>query len=162
MMVFRKNDAPLDFDFQKVTEQSKDNAVFYVQYAHARTASIFRQAEAEMPGIDRGPAALAGAPLEKLTDSGEMGLIRRLAEYPRIVEAAAEAHEPHRIAFYLYDVASELHAQWNRGKELPQLRFINHDDSDSTRARLALVHATKLVLSSGLAILGVGAPEEMR
>jgi arginyl-tRNA synthetase len=162
MMVFRKNDAPLDFDFQKVTEQSKDNPVFYVQYAHARTASVFRQAETEMPGLDRSPAALAGAALEKLTDSGEMGLIRRLAEYPRIVEAAAEAHEPHRIAFYLYDVASELHAQWNRGKELPQLRFINHDDSESTLARLALVHATKLVLSSGLAILGVGAPDEMR
>jgi arginyl-tRNA synthetase len=162
MMVFRKNDAPLDFDFQKVTEQSKDNPVFYVQYAHARTASIFRQAEAEMPGVGRSLAALDAAPLEKLTDSGEMGLIRRLAEYPRIIEAAAEAHEPHRIAFYLYEVASELHAQWNRGKELPQLRFINHDDSDSTLARLALVHATKLVLSSGLAILGVGAPDEMR
>jgi arginyl-tRNA synthetase len=162
MMVFRKNDAPLDFDFQKVTEQSKDNPVFYVQYAHARTASIFRQAEAEMPDLDRSLEALAHAPLEKLTDSGEMALIRRLAEYPRVVEAAAEAHEPHRIAFYLHDVASEFHAHWNRGKELPQLRFINHADSHSTLARLALVHATKLVLSSGLAILGVSAPEEMR
>jgi arginyl-tRNA synthetase len=162
MMVFRKNDAPLDFDFQKVTEQSKDNPVFYVQYAHARTASVFRQAEAEMPAIDRSLAALAAAPLEKLTDSGEMALIRRLAEYPRIIEAAAEAHEPHRIAFYLHDVASEFHAHWNRGKELPQLRFINHADPHSTLARLALVHATKLVLSSGLAILGVSAPDEMR
>jgi arginyl-tRNA synthetase len=162
MMVFRKNDAPLDFDFQKVTEQSKDNPVFYVQYAHARTASIFRQAEAEMPALKKDKAALAKAPLERLTDSGEMALIRRLAEYPRVLEGATEAHEPHRVAFYLYEVAAEFHGHWNRGKELPQLRFINQTDSDSTVARLALVHATKLVLSSGLAILGVSAPEEMR
>jgi len=162
MMVFRKNDAPLDFDFQKVTEQSRDNPVFYVQYAHARTCSIFRQAEAEMPGLDTSPEALGRAPLDRLTDAGEMALIRRLLEYPRIIEAAATAHEPHRVAFYLHDVASELHGHWNRGKELPQLRFINSADSDSTLARLALVHATKLVLSSGLAILGVSAPEEMR
>jgi arginyl-tRNA synthetase len=162
MMVFRKNDAPLDFDFQKVTEQSKDNPVFYVQYAHARTCSVFRQAEAEIPGLDSGPRALAGASMARLDDSGEMALIRRLCEYPRIVEAAALAHEPHRIAFYLYEVASEFHGHWNRGKELPQLRFINQADRDSTLARLALVHATKLVLSSGLAILGVSAPEEMR
>jgi len=162
MMVFRKNDAPLDFDFQKVTEQSKDNPVFYVQYAHARTASIFRQAEAEMPALKKDKTALAKAPLERLTDSGEMALIRRLAEYPRVLEGAAETHEPHRVAFYLYEVAAEFHGHWNRGKELPQLRFINQTDSDSTVARLALVHATKLVLSSGLAILGVSAPEEMR
>ncbi len=126
MMVFRKNDAPLDFDFQKVTEQSKDNPVFYVQYAHARSCSIFRQAEAEMPGLGHGPGCPARKrPSERLTDSGEMALIRRLLEYPRVIEAAAEAHEPHRIAFYLHDVASEFHAHWNRGKELPQLRFIN-------------------------------------
>jgi len=162
MMVFRKNDAPLDFDFEKVTEQSKDNPVFYVQYAHARTASVFRQADAEMPALDKRPAALAKAPLGRLTDIGEMALIRRLAEYPRVLEGAAETHEPHRIAFYLYEVAAEFHGHWNRGKELPQLRFINQEDSDSTVARLALVHATKLVLSSGLAILGVSAPEEMR
>jgi arginyl-tRNA synthetase len=162
MMVFRKNDAPLDFDFQKVTEQSKDNPVFYVQYAHARTASVFRQAEAEMPSLDIRPEALRRAPLERLTDDGEMALIRRLAGYPRMLEGAAEAHEPHRIAFYLYELAADFHGQWNRGKELPQLRFINQQDSDATLARLALVHATKLVLSSGLAILGVSAPEEMR
>lgn len=162
MMVYRKNDAPLDFDFQKVTEQSKDNPVFYVQYAHARTCSIFRQAEAEMPGIDIRPEVLLRARFGLLADAGEMALIRRLAEYPRIVEAAAQAHEPHRIAFYLHDVASEFHGHWNRGKELPQLRFINQTDPDSTLARLALVHATKLVLSSGLTILGVGAPVEMR
>jgi arginyl-tRNA synthetase len=162
MMLYRKNDAPLDFDFAKVTEQSKDNPVFYVQYAHARTASIFRQAESEMPGLSKDDAALANAPLNLLDDPGEMALVRRLAEYPRIVEAAAEAHEPHRIAFYVHDLASEFHAHWNRGKELPQLRFINVTEPDSTLARLALVRAIKLVLAAGLAILGVSAPEEMR
>jgi len=162
MMIYRKNDAPLDFDFTKVTEQSKDNPVFYVQYAHARTASIFRQAEAEMPELKKDAAALAKAPLERLDDPGELALIRRLAEYPRIIESAAEAHEPHRVAFYLHDLASELHGHWNRGKELPQLRFINPGEPDSTLARLALVHAVKLVLASGLTILGVSAPEEMR
>lgn len=161
MMVFRKNDAPLDFDFQKVTEQSRENPVFYVQYAHARACSIFRQAEIEVPALT-GPARSGAAPLTRLADEGEIALIRRLLEYPRIVEAAATAHEPHRVAFYLYELASDFHGQWNRGKELPQLRFIDPVDSDSTLARLALVHATKLVLSSGLAILGVSAPEEMR
>jgi arginyl-tRNA synthetase len=162
MMVFRKNDAPLDFDFDKVTEQSKDNPVFYVQYAHARTCSVLRQAAAEMPELDTSPGALSRAPLHHLVDSGEMALIRRLAEFPRMIEGAAEAHEPHRVAFYLHELASDFHAHWNRGKELPQLRFINPTDSNSTLARLTLVHATKLVLSSGLAILGVSAPEEMR
>ncbi len=162
MMVYRKNDAPMDFDFQKVTEQSRDNPVFYVQYAHARTCSIFRQAATEMPQLTVDRDALRDASLELLADSGEMALIRRLAEYPRIVEAAAEAHEPHRVAFYLYELASDLHGHWNRGKELPQLRFINPADPDSTRARLALVEAVRLVLGSGLAILGVAAPEEMR
>jgi arginyl-tRNA synthetase len=161
-MVYRKNDAPMDFDFQKVTEQSKDNAVFYVQYAHARTRSVFRQAATEMPQLTVDTAALREAALERLADAGEMALIRRLAEYPRVVEAAAQAHEPHRIAFYLYELASDLHGHWNRGKELPQLRFINPQEMDSTRARLALVDAVRLVLSSGLAILGVAAPEEMR
>ncbi len=161
MMVFRKNDAPLDFDFQKVTEQSRENPVFYVQYAHARTCSIFRQAETEVPHLV--DAARRGeAPLGRLTDEGEVGLIRRLLEYPRMIESAAAAHEPHRVAFYLYELAADFHGHWNRGKELPQLRFIDSVDSESTLARLALVHATKLVLSSGLAILGVSAPEEMR
>ncbi len=162
MMIFRKNDAPLDFDFEKVTEQSKNNPVFYVQYAHARTASIFRQAEAEVPGLAMDAEALALAGYSRLDDIGEMALIRRLAEYPRIIEAAAEAREPHRIAFYLHDLASEFHAQWNRGKELPHLRFIVVPDVEVTTARLALVHGIKLVLSSGLAMLGVNAPEEMR
>ncbi len=162
MMIYRKNDAPLDFDFAKVTDQSKDNPVFYVQYAHARTASVFRQAAAEVSDLKLDPASLAKAPLDKLTDSGELALIRRLAEYPRIIESAAEAHEPHRVAFYLHDLASEFHGHWNRGKELPQLRFINAGEPDSTLARLALVHGVKLVLASGLSILGVSAPEEMR
>ena len=162
MMVYRKNDAPLDFDFKKVTEQSRDNPVFYVQYAHARTCSVFRQAKAEIPGLDIDSQALAEASFDQLQDSGEMALIRRLCAYPRVVETAAEAHEPHRIAFFLYDLASEFHGHWNRGKELPQLRFIEPSNRDLTLSRLALVHATKLVLSSGLAILGAGAPEEMR
>ena len=123
MMLYRKNDAPLDFDFQKVTEQSRDNPVFYVQYAHARCASVFRQAANELPGLDLAPAALEAAPLELLTDEGEIALIAKIAEWPRLIEAAATAHEPHRVAFYLYDLASALHAQWNRGKDLPQLRF---------------------------------------
>lgn len=162
MMVYRKNDAAMDFDFQKVTEQSKDNPVFYVQYAYARACSVFRQAASEVPDLVVDFSALRDVSLESLTDSGEIGLIRRLLEYPRIVEAAAHAHEPHRIAFYLHDLASEFHGHWNRGKELPQLRFINPANKDSTLARLALVEATKMVLTSGLAILGVSAPEEMR
>ena len=162
MMLFRKSDAPLDFDFQKVTEQSKDNPVFYVQYAHARTASVFKQASEQLPGLDLSPAALAAAPLERLGDEGEIGLLRRLAQWPRVVEAAAESHEPHRIAFYLHDLASDLHAHWNKGKDLPQLRFVNVDDSLSSHARLAMVRAVASVLASGLAILGVEAPVEMR
>jgi arginyl-tRNA synthetase len=161
MMLYRKNDAPLDFDFAKVTEQSKDNPVFYVQYAHARAASVFRQA-AEVAGLDASAAALARAPLSRLDDAGELQLVRRLAEYPRVVEAAAQAHEPHRVAFYVHDLASEFHGHWNRGKELPQLRFINAADADLTSARLALVRAVQLVLAGGLGILGVSAPEEMR
>ena len=162
MMIFRKNDAPLDFDFEKVTEQSKDNPVFYVQYAYARTRSVFRQAAAEIPGVALDAATLGAAPLDRLTDTGEMALIRRLAEYPRIIEAAALAHEPHRVAFYVHDLASDFHAHWNRGKELPHLRFINASEPGTTQARLALIHAINLVLWSGLTILGVGAPDEMR
>jgi arginyl-tRNA synthetase len=112
--------------------------------------------------VARDAASLARAPLDRLSDAGELALMRRLAEYPRIIEAAAEVHEPHRLAFYLHDLASEFHTHWNRGKELPQLRFINPLEPDSTSARLALVHAIKLVLASGLSILGVSAPEEMR
>ena len=133
-----------------------------MQYAHARSCSIFRQAATEIPDLKTDRATLSTATLDSLVDSGEMALIRRLCAYPRVIEAAAEAHEPHRIAFYLYELASELHTQWNRGKDSPHLRFIITTDRSSTLARLALVHATKLVLASGLAILGVNAPEEMR
>ncbi len=162
MMLYRKNDAPLDFDFQKVTEQSRDNPVFYVQYGHARIASVFRMAGEEMPDLAVSADALQSAPFDRLDDAGEIAMIRRLGEYPRLIEQAASSHEPHRIAFYLYELASDLHQQWNRGKELPQLRFIKHDDRDLTVARLALLRAVALVLASGLAILGVDAPEEMR
>src|SRR5215217_7605798 len=162
MMLFRKNDAPLDFDLAKVVEQSKDNPVFYVQYAHARCVSVFRQAGEAFPGTDLTPQTLAGADLSVLDDAGERDLLRRIAQFPRTIEAAAEAHEPHRVAFYLYDLASAFHSLWNKGKDLPQLRFVNLTDKDSTQARLALVHALKGVLASGLAILGVTAPDEMR
>ncbi|MCB8822094.1 arginine--tRNA ligase [Microvirga rosea] len=162
MMLFRKNDATLDFDLAKVVEQSKDNPVFYVQYAHARCASVFRQAREAFPDGDFSPQRLAETDLSLLQDEAEMDLIHRIAQFPRMVEAAAEAHEPHRVAFYLYDVASAFHSLWNKGKDLPQLRFVNQTDKDSTQARLALVHALKGVLSAGLAILGVTAPDEMR
>jgi len=162
MMLYRKNDAPLDFDFQKVTEQSRDNPVFYVQYAHARCASVFRQAKAELPDMDLGVDALRAADLTLLSDEGELTLIAKLAEWPRLVEAAAEAHEPHRVAFYLYDLASAFHAHWNRGKDSPQLRFINVEDRQSSCARLALVFGVQLVIERGLSILGVDAPDEMR
>jgi arginyl-tRNA synthetase len=166
MMLYRKNDAVLDFDFVKVQEQSRDNPVFYVQYGHARGQSVLRNARefvAELPADAAARAAvLAQAPLERLDDSGELGLMRRLALYPRLVEAAAMAHEPHRIAFYLYDLASDFHAHWNRGKDLPHLRFIIQNDPLMTLARLALVQGVVTVLASGLQMLGVGAPEEMR
>ena len=162
MMLFRKNDAPLDFDFVKVTEQSRDNPVFYVQYAHARAHSVLRNAIEALPQLDVSAAALAEADFSRLTDAAEIGLIKRLAEYPRIVAAAAEAHEPHRVAFYLHELASDFHALWNRGKDLPQLRFINADQPALTRARLGLIRTLALILADGMGILGVHAVEEMR
>ena len=166
MMLYRKNDAVLDFDLAKVIEQSRDNPVFYVQYGHARGRSVFRNAREVVPDLPSDAAArasaLAGAPLERLDDPGELALMRRLALYPRLVEAAASAHEPHRIAFYLYELASDFHAQWNRGKDASYLRFIIQNDPQMTMARLALVQGVVTVLASGLAILGVEAPEEMR
>jgi arginyl-tRNA synthetase len=162
MMVYRKNDAVLDFDFVKVKEQSRDNPVFYVQYGHARGRSVFRQAREAMPDLALDDAALRSAPLERLTDAGELSLMRQIALYPRLVEAAAMAHEPHRVAFYLYDLASEFHAHWNRGKDTPHLRFIIQNDPVMTLARLALVQGVVTVLASGLRVLGVEAPEEMR
>ncbi|MCB1384913.1 MAG: arginine--tRNA ligase [Nitratireductor sp.] len=162
MMLYRKPEAPLDFDFAKVTEQSKDNPVFYVQYAHARCRSVLRQALAEMPEIDLSPAALMASDTALLTDQGELALIRKIAEYPRIIEQAALADEPHRIAFYLHELASELHSHWNRGKEMPELRFINPKNAKLTLARMALLQALSDVLASGLSIVGASAPEEMR
>ncbi|MCY1707508.1 arginine--tRNA ligase [Pannonibacter sp. SL95] len=162
MMLFRKNEAPLDFDFQKVTEQSKDNPVFYVQYGHARCCSVLRQAGEELKGVDMSDAVLAATDLSGLADSGELELIAKMAEWPKVVAAAADAHEPHRVAFFLHELASSLHAHWNRGKEMPQLRFINPENTQLTLARLALVRAVSLVLASGLTLLGVDAPREMR
>jgi len=167
MMLYRKNDAALDFDLAKVIEQSRDNPVFYVQYGHARGRSVFRNAREVVPELpsDRASAQaflLAKAPLERLDDPGELALMRRLALYPRLIEAAAIAHEPHRIAFYLYDLASDFHAQWNRGNDASYLRFIIQNDPELTMARLALVQGVVTVLASGLGLLGVEAPEEMR
>jgi arginyl-tRNA synthetase len=154
IMLFRKNEAPLDFDFAKVTEQSKDNPVFYVQYAHARICSVMRNA-GEV--IDSG----LGIDFSLLTDESELGVVRRLAEYPRLIEQAALAHEPHRVAFYLYDLASDFHALWNKGKESPQLRFIRTDNSTLTETRLAFLRVIRYVLANGLRILGVRPVEEM-
>ena len=161
IMLYRKNDAPLDFDFAKVTEQSRDNPVFYVQYAHARICSVFRNAEAELAGVDLGSAALADADFSLLDDPGELQLMRRIAAYPRLVEAAAEAHEPHRIAFYLYELASDFHALWNKGKDSPHLRFISKHRLHVTLARLALLRVIRDVLANGLGILGVKPVQEM-
>ena len=161
MMLYRKNDAPLDFDFVKVTEQSRDNPVFYVQYAHARASSVLRNVRETFPDLDLAEGALASSDLDLLTDEGEMALIRRIAQFPRVVEAASTAHEPHRIGFYLYDLAGDFHTLWNRGKDLPQLRFIYESDRELTRARVALVMGTKRVLASGLGILGVHAMHEL-
>ncbi|MDR7032788.1 arginine--tRNA ligase [Mesorhizobium sp. BE184] len=161
MMLYRKNDAPLDFDFAKVTEQSKDNPVFYVQYASARCHSVFRQAAEQFPRDSFSREVLAPE-LPSLTDEGEIGLIRKLAEYPRLIEQAALSLEPHRLAFYLYDLASTFHAHWNRGTENPDLRFVKVNDRQSTYARLGLVQAVSDVLTSGLTLIGADAPTEMR
>jgi arginyl-tRNA synthetase len=158
MMLYRKNLEPLDFDFAKVTEQSKDNPVFYVQYASARCHSVFRQA-AEQFG---GEVVVEPGDLDRLTDEAEIALVRKLAEYPRVIEAAAQAHEPHRIAFYLYDLASAFHGHWNRGTDNNELRFIKVNDPQLTRARLGLVQGVLYVLRSGLAIVGADSPAEMR
>jgi arginyl-tRNA synthetase len=162
IMLTRKNDAALDFDLKQVLEQTKDNPVFYVQYAHARVASVVRHAVAELGNEKLNVVGLPQADLKCLTDPAELGLMKQLANWPRIVEAAAEAHEPHRIAFYLNDLAAGFHALWNRGKEDATLRFILPDDLARTRARLALVTAVKTVIASGLAVFGVEPVEEMR
>jgi arginyl-tRNA synthetase len=162
IMLTRKNDAPLDFDFQKVTEQTRDNPVFYVQYAHARCRSVLRHAVAEFGGDNVSDPALKSAALGRLTDPAELDLIKQLAGWPQVVEGAAEAHEPHRVAFYLQDVAQAFHGLWTKGKEDAHLRFIHLDDMPLTLARLALVRATQTVIASGLAVIGVEPVEELR
>ena len=162
IMLMRKNDAPLDFDLAKVIEQTQDNPVFYVQYAHARARSVLRQTHTAFPDVDLAPKALCGADFGLLSDEGERGLMRALAQYPRIIVQAAEAHEPHRIAFYAHDLATLFHAHWNRGKDSPHLRFVNEGNASLTNARIGLVTAVAFVLASALTILGVSAPEEMR
>jgi arginyl-tRNA synthetase len=163
MMLFRKNEAALDFDLAKVIEQSRDNPVFYVQYGHARGQSIFRNARAAFPDLpDDVESLVEVAELERLSDPAELALMRQIALYPRVVEAAAAAHEPHRIAFYLFDLASEFHALYTLGNTKPHLRFIIQNDRQTTVARLVLVQGVVTVLSSGLALLGVEAPNEMR
>lgn len=162
IMLTRKNDAPLDFDLEKVVEQSRDNPVFYVQYAHARCHSVLRLAAAESPDLSLTAADLADAPLNRLTDADELALIRQMAGWPRLVESAAEAYEPHRVAFYLYDLAAAFHGLWTKGKDDARLRFIVPDDPELTRARLALVQAVAFVVASGLQVYGIEPLEEMR
>ncbi len=157
-MLTRKNDAAFDFDLVKATEQSRDNPVWYVQYAYARTLSVVRQATAANISVERYEAA----PLERLTDAGELALIRLIAQWPRQVEAAAVAHEPHRIAFYLYDLAAAFHSHWTRGRDETGLRFVIEGDEGVTQARLALVKAINFVIGSGLKVFGVTPVEEMR
>jgi len=161
MMLYRKSDAPLDFDFAKVTEQSKDNPVFYVQYASARCHSVFRQATEQLGELDVSRENLAKG-VALLNDEGEVALIKKLAEYPRLLEAAAQSHEPHRLAFYLFELASSFHAQWNRGNENVELRFVKPNDTLLTLARLGLVQAVCDVITSGLGLIGASSPTEMR
>ncbi|MCD7061060.1 arginine--tRNA ligase [Pelagibacterium xiamenense] len=161
MLLFRRNDAPLDFDFALVKEQTRDNPVFYVQYAHARCWSVFRNAEKDMPELDVSPEALLEADLGLLSSSDEIELMRMIGSWPRQVAAAARAHEPHRLAFYLHELAALLHAFWAKGKENPSLRFVNQDDPTLTVARLALVDGVRQVLVNGLGLLGVSAPKEL-
>jgi arginyl-tRNA synthetase len=161
IMLTRKNDQALDFDFARVTEQSKDNPVFYVQYAHARAASVMRHAAEQFPLDDLSDRALSGAALDRLSDPSEIALIRQLASWPRLVDGAAEAHEPHRIAFYLQEVAAQFHVLWNKGKDETTLRFILASDPELTRARLALVRGVATVIASGLAVFGVEPAQEM-
>jgi arginyl-tRNA synthetase len=162
MMLYRKELEPLDFDFAKVTEQSKDNPVFYVQYAHARAASVFRNAKEAFPDLTENSPEVVGANPGALADPAESALVRQIALFPRLINGAATTREPHRVAFYLYELASLFHGLWTRGNDLPQLRFIHSEDRGLTAARLALVAATKAVISSGLDLLGVDAPDSMR
>ncbi len=160
VMLTRKNDAPLDFDFSKVLEQSKDNPVFYVQYANARVHSVLRKAQDAGIAVD--DTALAAADLSKLSHEAELAVAKKLAEWPRLIEIAARTNEPHRVAFYLYELAGEFHALWSRGNELTELRFLQEGDTATSQAKIALIRAVSIVISAGLGILGVTPAEEMR
>jgi arginyl-tRNA synthetase len=162
MMLTQKPESPLDFDFEKVTEQSKDNPVFYVQYAHARVRSVMRRAAQEVPSIDLSIEALTDAALENLSHSAELAVIRQMSLWPSVVENAARAHEPHRVAYFLYDLAAAFHTLWNKGTEAPELRFLIEENPELTRARLALLQGVAAVIASGLGVLGVEPVEEMR
>lgn len=159
VMLTRKNDAMLDFDFDKVMEQSRENPVFYVQYAHARVASVMRKATEAGIAVD--PQTLASSDRSLLDHEAELGLIAKLAEWPRLVETAARANEPHRVAFYLYELAGVFHALWNKGNDVPSLRFVQ-DDPKVTQSKIALARATSVVIAAGLGILGVTPAQEMR
>jgi len=156
IMLTRKNDASLDFDFARVTEQSKDNPVFYVQYSHARVCSVLRKAAVAFASID-----IIKADLSLLTDESELKLIKTMTNWPRVVESAALAHEPHRISYYLYDLASEFHALWNKGNDRVDLRFIIDDNKEVTLSRLAMITAFSKIIAAGLNILGVEPVTEM-
>ena len=160
VMLTRKNDAPLDFDFDKVLEQSKENPVFYVQYAHARVCSVL--AKAAEAGIDVSDEVLRAADLSILTHEAELALARKIAEWPRHVEIAGRTNEPHRVAFYLFDLASDLHSLWNRGHDVPELRFLQEGDPATSQAKIALARAAAVVISAGLGILGVTPAQELR
>lgn len=160
-MMTRTPDSELEFDFNKVVEQSKDNPVFYVQYAHARGCSVMRNAAEMFPDLDVSAEALKDVDLTKLSDADTLQLVKVMAAWPRLVEASAEAYEPHRVAFYLYDLASEFHSLWSKGRSDASLRFLDAEDIEASRARLALVRAMMTVLASGLAIMGVEPVEEM-
>ncbi len=162
MMLYRKNEAPIDFDFDKVTDKSRENPVFYVQYAHARTYSIMRQAKVALDGFDAEQFDFTETDLTLLTDESEINLIKSLLNWPKVALTAAEFHEPHRISFYLFDLAANFHGLWNKGKEMPQLRFIVDDNDALSYARLAMVQAVADVIKVGLGILGVNAPQQMK